>query len=1743
MLHVFVERKHVGSRDEPQGPSMEELLSEVRHAFINTGELRVLVHDVKDKPRNSQRHREGHESAVASGKEGTVAEKQRRPLSMDDIRGRHCELCITNYFTTFTMVLPGERLEWLWPFAAKGVCLDTISERSACSEKVLASCRNLILSYFALKSTKTVALESNDDSADTSNPLGMPQAILGLKLLGADQGRDIELPSPSSVSPAQGLVTVTSKALRRPVTFALNETTPILADTYTLEIQLTGGQAKHTLLALQIPSLPSRATTMAYVPEGSSQSLTWKLPRSLGDLETLPRDLRWANAVVTVFQSDCDVFSTAFKPGTPQDMGPTQLNELISSFRDGPSSWIRTSTSVSFTVPGLRASLLPETLRNQVGRSLSSSLLTGACWEEQGDVDMSTGNAYAAVQDAGARILHLCKGAHYKAATEAVGDLKNWIEEHVKRDQYVLRYMCVTVAAVLERDLVVRQCLAAPACLPHRQPNPGPCCHVDGSVLFPSPPEGTSDDGLVMVRMDKIPTFYSRSSFLDSFLLDLEHAEMSSFFIRNSSLAALGVNHNQSSISNAQSRFSKCDQVSIASFMSSILAMQVSPTQGNLDGMKKWKADLQSSSPLPEELQPLGTALDVWSRALELEFDSFSSDNVRFLGLKPAFNLERVELGVKELPCLRGTAANTLQALQELLAESASLGGSYIGISSHIAMTAALVAYLSGDTTLAVSLAAQSTAFATQSGDFPQEMLSATHEAAYALLIGASRNDIEKMKGHLSRLSAQAHERGCPSYAVGAAALLMEVSGLRFLSWQQQKTSLLLAQTILEQIHHHLGEARCFATLSSIGTDPLETKEWHRRAEDSLDAITDTAPSVQGDMERLRSSLNAATAFTTFAQDPVNRHVAKEAPPSASATPDSPSAEGDIVAKLQGLLAGMKADRQGVPSMPGMLDMMAQLQKQMAVLQETQANVSKSIDEKRKKYKTIKNLKFYEEQVIPMMLEEIKQLSVDTRALKTVIVLRQTGDLEAARRCIEAAYPQWLQDPIVCFEAAIAAQKAAESSDPKVAYFAKTDLSLKLQMAMSNCYVACKCMELARMGAEALRIVRVVEENFGERAWQERFTSEERLFEFLTEIYWAAGELTEAKKLSEKRLAITRKNHLAELTTSANEQFTVADYLEAGYHLARICVRLFVECQEEAGQEDLALIDEALAAIDPCFGSLSSENRSAKVGILKRRQQIFKLETELETAAAEIDVTSTKERIQELRRDVAEAEAAFLKRAAAGVSSSLDLSESLSGAISQALPSGKVALILSSTPGRYDEVLVLIRSVKDAAQAPVLAQWRQQTSDILHRTIVQLQIACDTEADMSWRRHSRDAAEMLFPPGDPIGEVLCSPDINTIYVMQQGFLQPLPFHTLLLGGSATPVGIQKAVVYFHQLHGLPDALADPIDFSTICMDGLLVGLALNMRRNRFQSQLLKDDLSTYPELPSTEREVDSIAKIIRDYKSSHCSGGTPPGSLTVLKKENAVKEKVLSHIGKSSLVHVASHCWNEPSAPMLSEIGLSGGDNITLEELFVIEREAPLALVTLSACDTGNAQSFDTHIGGFVYALLHLGSRLVIVSMQETIDDMSSSLMDMAYTRMAEGAPVEEALRHACEFTFKSTVPAGDWGFHRGVHGVDFDDENETEVAATARTIVHDEPRAPHLPTYTCCGCGIDLEDTHWQRCDGADRDLCGACYHSQDPVLRPPGVEFQQLDADKIAVDSSSALHSHPSAWAPFTLILNTMG
>ena len=140
---------------------------------------------------------------------------------------------------------------------------------------------------------------------------------------------------------------------------------------------------------------------------------------------------------------------------------------------------------------------------------------------------------------------------------------------------------------------------------------------------------------------------------------------------------------------------------------------------------------------------------------------------------------------------------------------------------------------------------------------------------------------------------------------------------------------------------------------------------------------------------------------------------------------------------------------------------------------------------------------------------------------------------------------------------------------------------------------------------------------------------------------------------------------------------------------------------------------------------------------------------------------------------------------------------------------------------------------------------------------------------------------------------------------------------------------------------------------------------------------------------------------------------------------------------------------------------------------------------------------------------------------------LGSALMDSFYTHLAAGERVEEALRLAARNIYLSATHGAMGNVAAGTR---MDDINEDE---------HEQEDPP--PMFNCDGCQTEIE-VHWQRMDGVDFDLCDRCYQER-PDLRPANVTLLRLDGNQqaTAVDPEG-LSFHPSAWAPFTLILNTL-
>lgn len=1599
-------------------------------------------------------------------------------------------------------------LEWEWPFAAKGIHLDLDWEREQAIGHLLDTCRSLVVRHTQPAPFNLFRDPLPPLSALRSN--GCEGPLLTVSLRGT----------------ASGLVAKRTHTFEEPsegnIVLNMEETSPVLTQEYNLELGIIAGQLR-TIIVVESLSQPTRALALLHaVPESNDCTAVIGVPRALKELECHPKDGCWAQFRLTVLQTaghsnDAD---------WPSSGGPFTIEELENL--GSKSSWASSSVKVAVRAPDMIVTLLHEPNRATLGCSLSSTLAMGQAGGVP-PVTLDSSEPFVAVKAAVSRIASLLRSCHLTAAEDELSILESWIGDTIAPSEYLLRYLCVSMCTLIQRELALKRFCAIGAIVSLQPVWPCGCRHMDDVQRHLAEQQGNGQSFLRMAHMERMGTVSPFGSLFTQFLLDVDAHECESYFMRTHYIPKITSEWMEGRIQTFISRrFGDGTFCKLMALRASITSMLLLPTKQGMESMQARASLLyrpavpenpfmpvsdQRVTLLEEELAFLSSGLRLWVQALELSFSALGGLSVWQLGLKnPSFDVDFYTVG-ERLPSIDiDTAHDTSLSLQQLYEELID-GGLFPGLSSFVALTMALLSHLTGDGQGAVDWASRSLPNAKASGLFSMELLCATHVAIYQTLYGELHAPSQYVQ--LKDISSLAWKRGCPNFATGSAVLLMRVASIHGLSLPHQRKLLSLALVVLSEIHSHIGEARCFLTLATLVTDPLEAIELVRSAADVLTSIEATTPDQESKLAMLYNSVAAAKASlearSTQGQQEAQRFPGEEA--NESYHPDQGNIRETQVRNLLALANG---------EIPTAHDSIALLEA-VCEREPEQLKLIRKITAKAQLFRTQRNLQHYCEQVLPSILEDIELLDHGSLMAK-VRIFGQLGAFENLQQLVASVHSDWISEPGDVLQPAIDKyEELCRLPDPcdGLPYDRRSPL---LKAVFSYACPVIMTFVKAKMGAEALKILEVIDEGFGEESWSEQ-GAELDIVKLKAAVYWMAGVLDKARVWSLRKLQLLRRTYLADIASSSNEQFAATDYLEAGFAHGRICVSLAQQALQQGNREaHNVFMEECLNAVDPFFGSSSAASRKGKALIARLRQEILELERQLQRESFEHD--TGQKAISSLREQLEQAERNFVSCAPDPGQTSGSLVKEISSALSE----GHIVLLLSACSGEFEQVVALIRS----GDAPILAGLRSQNGAFLHRLLVQLSMACNDHGNMSWSRHSRTIASLLFPEGDPLLEALQSEDVTTVYVMQQGFLQLLPFHTLLLEGMTDPIGITKRIVTIHRLRGLPAALAaEAPSFASICKESLLVGDTFDMETTPSQAKHFPTGTEEYvsnlrpvklDDLGSSGREVDSIRRIISDY--CHKNGRTDIDEAVMLKGEKAVAENVLKHLGDSSHVHIATHCVVSTTAPMLSAICLTKGKNIILEKLYNIRRTRRLELVTLSACNTGNGKPFDSHIGGFVYALLHLSSRSLIVSTQDVLDDFACSFMDTFYKELSEdNKSVEEALRIARKAVYFSAT-CGSIRVAKPRHGPVGDEEE----------VVFEDPPT----TFMCDGCGNTIV-VHWQRQDGIDFDMCDTCYKSR-PELRK-GVSLVRLDGNQVATNADpTALSFHPSAWAPFTLILNTM-
>jgi CHAT domain-containing protein len=149
-------------------------------------------------------------------------------------------------------------------------------------------------------------------------------------------------------------------------------------------------------------------------------------------------------------------------------------------------------------------------------------------------------------------------------------------------------------------------------------------------------------------------------------------------------------------------------------------------------------------------------------------------------------------------------------------------------------------------------------------------------------------------------------------------------------------------------------------------------------------------------------------------------------------------------------------------------------------------------------------------------------------------------------------------------------------------------------------------------------------------------------------------------------------------------------------------------------------------------------------------------------------------------------------------------------------------------------------------------------------------------------------------------------------------------------------------------------------------------------------------------LPHAVQEAQSLAAIL--------------GGQAVL-EDQATLSWLQDAAPDSRILHLATHGDFRQDTPLFSGLALSDGWLTTLD-IFGLSLDA--SLVTLSACQTGrNVVGGGDELLGLMRAFLYAGAASLVLSLWAVEDRSTAQLMEIFYSKLAQGWTKGEALQHA----------------------------------------------------------------------------------------------------------------------------------
>ena len=171
--------------------------------------------------------------------------------------------------------------------------------------------------------------------------------------------------------------------------------------------------------------------------------------------------------------------------------------------------------------------------------------------------------------------------------------------------------------------------------------------------------------------------------------------------------------------------------------------------------------------------------------------------------------------------------------------------------------------------------------------------------------------------------------------------------------------------------------------------------------------------------------------------------------------------------------------------------------------------------------------------------------------------------------------------------------------------------------------------------------------------------------------------------------------------------------------------------------------------------------------------------------------------------------------------------------------------------------------------------------------------------------------------------------------------------------------------------------------------------------------MIGDPVSPSQEFPALEYAAKEIAVIEAHFPDARKSKFTGAVARPAVYRSSGPEG--------FSLVHFSAHAVANKESPLDSAIILSSeGENFKLYARNVIGTPLKADLVTISACRSAGARSYlGEGLVGFAWAFLQAGAHNVIAGLWDVTDSSTPGMMDVLYSKIADGVSPADALRDA----------------------------------------------------------------------------------------------------------------------------------